>query len=263
MEHDPEFAARVLAAEPDALRSARLGPNELALLRSVDPAAYSADRGDKRIEQFLRNVSSEFRACLAVGPGGDGSQGWVAGFARSDEFHVCVAESGCLPYAFRDYALRLSKESVSAAFGVLARLEGVMAEARREIVRRPAPAPGEVALSPTARVLETPSGTHALAAALQRGGSAPAHSLGSAQPEWILVTASAAPPPGGLRELRVEVLASRVAEFLREAERPQPRSAWRSFACHAGLSADEVEAVAEDVLAGGVLRAGAPAAAAD
>jgi hypothetical protein len=66
-----------------------------------------------------------------------------------------------------------------------------------------------------------------------------------------------------LRELRVEVLASRVAEFLRESERPQPRSAWRSFASHAGLSADEVEAVAEDFLAEGVLRAGAPPAASD
>ncbi len=257
MQHDSGFAWRILAGDPEALRSASLTPAELGALRAVPAAAFGADRDGKRSRQFLGNVSSEFRACRALGPRGDGDQAWLRCFAESPEFHRCAAENGRFPLAFRDYAERIGQEEGTAAFRALAALEGEMAHARRFAVTRPVPGPDEAALAAWARVVELPAGTHALASALQedlperptlRGGTG----------EAILMAASAAtPPPGGLRVLRVETLAPLVAAFLSAADRPVPIRSWRGFAARHDLAYAEVAAVAQGFVDEGVLVIGA------
>lgn len=274
MQHDPAFAARVLA--DDAQRAAweaeraGLGPRELSLLRAAPARAYAADRTGRRRDQFLRNVASEFPAARAEAlPGRAGStpgasSDWVEGFLASAEFHAAAAAERPFPLAFRDYAMRLAREAGAPRLAALVGLEGAMAEARRGLLRRPVAARGEVVLAPWVRLVTLAAGTHALAETHHAGGPPPGGELAETERETLLIVADEqAPPPGGLREVRVEALSPLVAAFLAGAVRPTPIAGWRRFAERRGLAPDDVEAVAREYVAERVLLPGGRVAGTD
>ncbi len=261
MQHDPGFAARVL--DDDEARAARetdragLGPRELGLLRRVPAAAYAADRGGRRRAQLLRNVGSEFPAALAEALPRDEPGAWAEGFTAGIEFHAAVDGDRPLPLAFRDYATRVAREAGAPRLAAVARLEGTMAEARRGRLRRPEAGLDEMVLAPWARLLELPAGTHAVAEAHHTGRVPVRGAVDFASRETLLLVADEhTPPPGGLREVRVEALAAPVAAFLAGAERPSPVAGWAVFATRRGLAPGDVEAVAREYLAERVLLLG-------
>ncbi|HSJ98614.1 MAG TPA: hypothetical protein VLC53_16180, partial [Myxococcota bacterium] len=131
MQHDPTFAGRVRAGDPEASASTGLGSAELAWLRAADPIALAADREGRRAAQLLRNAASEFRLSLALGPAGDGDQAWLAGFPRSSHFHRAVSAGTPLPLALATWAEQLAAGAPCAAFRALLALEAAMARARR------------------------------------------------------------------------------------------------------------------------------------
>jgi len=267
MQHDPTFAERVQNGTPAACATTGLAVAELALLQSLDPAALSADRGGKRRQQFLRNVSSEFKRCVALGPLGDGDSTWIEAFPTSDVFHRAVASGSPLPRAFGAFATRCTAGEAVARFRSLVTLEVAMARARREPAARPAPKPERVALSPWAHCIEVPAGTHALAGALAEllehgaskeaiaacGRDPGADPVGAGREVLLLVAPPDPPRPGSLRQLRVEPLAPLLAKFLRAHHEPLPRSAWARFAREHGLDRVAVEAVAADFLRDAIL----------
>lgn len=267
MQHDPCFADRVLRGEPAACATVGLEADELALLRGLDRAALSADRGGRRAKQFLRNVTSEFPRCVGLGPLGDGDPSWIEAFPGAPEFHRAVAAGTSLPRAFAAFACRRAAEAVTS-FGSLVTLEAAMARARRERVVRAAPKPGSIALSPWAQLVELPAGTHALASALtglleHRAGreAIVAYARGLDRElqgnEVVLLAAQVDPPrPGSLRELRVELLPPLLAEFLRAHSESFPRSEWARFAREHDVDRAAVEGVALEFLQDGVLRSG-------
>ena len=267
MQHDPGFAAAIRRAEPRACATTALGAVELSWVQGLDPAAVAADRGGKRTRQFLRNVSSELPRCVALGPRGDGDPTWIDGFPASPEFHRAVAAATSLPEAFAAFADRHAAAIAAASFRALVGFEAEMVRARRRPVDRLRPGPDRVVLSPWARTVELPVGTHALASALttllQRGAGSEALAAcgrdgglrgAEAACEVVLLAAAAEQPrPGALRELRVEPLAPLLAQFLAAHETPLPRAKWSQFASERDLDAAEVEAVAADFLREGVL----------
>jgi hypothetical protein len=261
MQHDPGFAQRLRAGDPEAAASTRLGAHELAWLRAADPVALGADRDGRRAQQLLRNVASELRLATALGPAGDGTRAWLAGFPRSPHFHRAVSEGTPLPLALADWAEERAAGAPCAGFRALVALEAAMARARRSAGPRPHVPRGAVQRAPGARLVTLPSGTHALAAALARvldagGAIGPgAVALDERAHETLLLAADPGADArfGRLPPLRVEPLAPLVADLLRRADRPLDGAARAAFAAAHELALDEVEAVVADYVAEGVL----------
>lgn len=250
MTHDPEFCDALLAGRGVARASTGLSDRELAPLLSAPRTCFSADRGGRRLEQFLRNVSSEFRAGCALG----GAVFTVA-FSRSAQFHDALREGRALPLAFADYAETSARERGDSEFFAVAHLEAEMARVRREAQTRTVVGACDWVLSPWARLVSQARGTTERVARLRNDAADPATAPGSepAASEAVLLLAEpAAPAPGALRALRSEILSEIVAAFLNEAARGQSESGWPSFAAEHGLDGDEVIAVARSFIDEGV-----------
>lgn len=253
---DPRFAARVAAHEPEALHSAGLGTEELALLLAADPAALAADRGGRRREQFLRNVAGEFALSLAATNGG----ALAAAFPESDEFHAAVTADASLPLAFARH-LEARTAGASAAVRALVALESALARLRREASPPPRLASGEVALAPWARLHDAPAGTLALAAELRagldRGDSTPKSvHVSETEREALLLRRAPETAPFRLPELELEALSPLLAELLGRARKPLGPAARAAFARGAGVAPAELEAVVAELVAERVLAAG-------
>lgn len=261
MQHDPDFAARLRADDAAAIASTRLAESALGMLRAADPIAVAADRDGRRAEQLLRNVTSEFQLCCAIGPQGDGDARFAAAFPRSARFHEAIATDGNLVLAFAAHAEAHAGADACAAFRALVALEASMARVRRAPpgLSQAVPA-GAVALAEGVRLLELPAGTHAAAAVLATA-SRPIDrtALPRIDPHdretLLLVRAPVAGPLfGRLPELRVEPLADLVARFLaRAGERPLVASDLARFAADHELDRDALAAGIEDFVADGVL----------
>jgi len=261
--HDPGFAARLQAGEPDATASTGLGETELALLRSADPAALGADRGARRALQLVESVGGEFGLCTHPAVARSLPPDWPHGFASSPEFHAAVSDAGSLALAFGAFAIRRAREAGSLALAALAELERELARARRRAASAAAAAPGHVVRAPDVCLVALPEGAFALATSLRAAldaGAAPALSaLRAFQPEateCVLVQALPRSNPHALREVRAERLEPLVAAFLRAAEAPLDPSARAAFAAAHALSPAEVEAVVDDFVGDGVLLRG-------
>lgn len=250
MQHDDDFSARVFGGDAMIRRELGLSDVEYAALCAPGQAAFSADRGRKRRHQFLRNVTSEFRASLGCGPRADGDRAWCEAFTRSEEFHRCVEGAARLPMAFADYATRVGQERGEAAFCAVVDLEASMTRARRTLALRPVAQRDQMVLAPWVQLCTLPAGAHALAAALLAQGGPPSGAVArvdEAKAETVLlIAAETTPRPGALRELRAEVLSPLVALFLRGAETPQSPTDWRDFAREHELEPSTVESVARD-----------------
>lgn len=265
IQHDPAFAARLRAGEEQAIASAALGDRELAMLRAADPVAVAADREGRRAAQLLRNVSSEFRLSLSLGPAGDAGAAWIEGFPSSPFFHEAVAADAPLPLAFAAFAEQVAAGAPSASFGAVVALEAAMARVRRTAAPTPAVASGEVVRVGASALADLPRGTHAVAAMLTRAAASqemtPSADLVVTvrERETLLLAADSTAEArfGGLRPLRVEPLSPLVAGFLREAARPLALAARSAYAAAHGVGAHEVEAVVAEYVAEGILVRGA------
>jgi uncharacterized protein (UPF0276 family) len=258
MQHDAGFAAQVARGDAEAIASAQLDATGTAWLRALDPVAVAADRDGKRAAQLVRNVTSEFRLCAAIGPAGDGDA-WTHAFSRSVFFHAAIARDTSLPLAFAAFAEAHAAEGATPLFAALVALEAAMARARREIAVAPSPAPGTLRLSSAAHLVDVPAGT--FAAAVQLGekpdrGALPA--VASAQRESILIVADLAADArfGRLRPLRVEPLADLVAAFLQRAQESLDAAACAAFAREHDVADADLAAVVADYVADGVLLRG-------
>lgn len=255
MTHDPEFCEDLFAGRGDARLSTGLSDRELAPLLSAPKHAYSADRGGRRLEQFLHNVSSELRVSCALAPAT-----FPAGFVRSPHFHNALCRDRALPLAFADYAENAAEESGHSTRVAVARLEAEMVRARREPEVRDAARECDFVLSPWARILSLPVGTTDRVAALRDTGNpevpppAPTEDDGEDGNEAVLLIADAiSPAPGALRALQNEILSDVVAVFLGEAAHGQREADWPDFAHAHNLEADDVVAVARSFVEEGVL----------
>lgn len=254
MTHDPEFCDALLAGRGAARASTGLSDRELAPLLSAPRSCFSADRGGRRLEQFLRNVSSEFRAGCALG-----GAVFLVAFSRSAQFHDALREGRALPLAFADYAETSARERGDSEFFAVAHLEAEMARVRREAQTRAVAGACDWVLSPWARVVSQARGTTERVARLRNDAPDPATdgSEPAASEAVLLLAEPAAPAPGALRALRSEILSEIVAAFLDEAARGQSESRWPSFAAEHGLDGDEVVAVARSFIDEGIfVRAG-------
>lgn len=267
MQHDPSFAARVQAGDAEALASTKLDAAPLAWLRAADPLALAADREGRRAEQLLRNLASELRLSVAVGPAGDGDRAWLAEFPATPEFHRAVSAGARLPLAFAAWAAGRRSRAACAAFRAFVALEAALVRARRPL-ERPLrasktlrePPSGAVVRSPAAWVLALPSGTHAAAAALTQALDAGAAAPFALPPigdgfESVLVAGDlhADVRFGRLRPLRVERLEGLVGLFLDHALHPVDRAKRERFARRYRIEIDAVDAIVEEFVAEGVL----------
>ena len=258
MQHDPGFAERVARGDPEAIASAHLDAIGTAWLRALDPVAVAADRDGKRAAQLLRNVVSEFRLCVSVGPAGDGDA-FVRAFPQSEYFHAAIAHDASLPLAFAAFAETRSAGAMSL-FAALLALETAMARARREAGAAPLQPPGALCLSGAARLVEVPAGTFAIAAQLgerlDRGalrGALPSVSHAARESILIVADRSADARFGRLRPLRVELLETLVAAFLQRAQKPLDASACAAFAGEHDVAPEALVAVVAEYEAEGVL----------
>jgi len=253
MQLDPRFAARLRAAEPEALRSAGLGPDEAKLLAGADPVALSADRDARRRAQFLRNVAGEFALSLFAAA----DPGIAADFPASAEFHAAVSAEASLPLAFASYLTARTRRAAPPVRALVA-LELALARERR--ARRAALplAPGEVALAPWAELLAAPAGTldaaGALRAALDRGDPTPIGVwVSEREREHLLLRRAPEPAPFALAEVEVERLSPALARLLQRARTPLVPAAW---AQRAGIARAELELAVAGLLAERLLVAG-------
>lgn len=274
MLHDASFAARILDGEGAAVRSSGLGAAELALLRAEDRRAYSADRHGRRRAQLVRNVAGELSLSTSVAGEGRLDFGFGDGFASSPELHAAIAEDRPLPLAFAAYAARCAAEREAPRIAALVALEAALARVRR------APAPGRASradatagthgatlrLASDVALITLPAGTFALSerlrARLDAGEPPPLawpadRLLAPDAGEHVLVRPTSAPDPFRLRDASAERVGPLVAAFLDLAGRgPIAPDARAGFAREHDLSADDVESVASDFAADGVLVAG-------
>jgi hypothetical protein len=256
MQLDPRFAERLRARDAEALASAALGAEELALLAGADPAGVSADRDGKRRAQVLRNVTGEFALSLAVAA----DPGLVDAFPESREFHDAVASDSSLPLAF---ARHLEGRAADGAplLRALVALESALAGARRA---RRAPAPlvaGEVALAPWVELVSAPLGTLEAAArvraALDRGEPTPVGVVVStSERETLLVRRAPEPDPFRLPEVEVESLSPELAALLARAAKPLGAAALAAHARQASVSQGELGEVVAGLVAERILIAG-------
>jgi hypothetical protein len=253
MQLDPGFAARLCARDAEAEASTGLGQAELAWLRAVDPAAISADRDGRRRAQLLRNVAGEFALSCAVAPTAD----WLDAFPASPQFHRAIAGDTSLALAFGDYA-RERAAGASESFASLVALECALARARRATRALPPLPAGTLALAPVAWLVELRDGVFAwataLRAALDRGKPAPRATLRGGEREIVLVAADPAPvATGRVRGVRAERLEPLVADFLAACEAGLPERERSAFASRRDVDPADVESVAREFLAEGVL----------
>lgn len=253
MQHDARFAARLRGGDAAALASTGLPREALDRLRALDPAAVAADRDGKRASQLLRNVASEFRACAAIGPAGDGDARWIDAFPESDCFHAAIRADTSLPLAFARFAETHAASSASDLFRALVALDVAMVRARRDAAERPAPAPGTVALAAGVSIVALPAGTHAAAAALASGKAFDRLAVDAAAHDSVLIARLGASHFGRLPELRVEPLAPAVASFLEAARQPLDGAALARFASDHELDPADLGTVVDDFIADGVL----------
>lgn len=263
MLHDAGFAARLRAGDAQAAASTGLGAAELALLRDADPEALAVDRDGRRTTQLIESVSSEYALSTHPAIARTLPPDWPRGFASSPELHEAVSSDASFGIAFGAFALRRAREAGSVAVGALAALERELARARRQPERAVAVPPGCLLRAPDAILLALPAGTFALAAslraALDAGTAASPSALRGLAPgatETVLVQALARPHAHALREVRAERLEPLVAEFLRSAERPLDAAARAAFAAAHDADPADVERVAEEFAAEGVLLRG-------
>jgi hypothetical protein len=258
MQLDPAFAARVFAGEDEALRSLALAPEDLELLRALDPAAVGADLDDQRKRQLLGNLAGEYGLSLAAGP-----EDLLAGFLGSPEFHGAVARGEHLALAFGDYSGRRAREEERGNLRALCALERAMALLRRRRAPPPRPAAGVVRLSHRASLVELPDGTLAFAArlrdALERRRSQPGMLVSPGgspgAPETVLLFAEEA-PRHALPSVRPERLSTPVARLLEGAEGGLSPAGRALLAVELGADPEELEAFAAELVAEGVLVAG-------
>jgi uncharacterized protein (UPF0276 family) len=258
MQHDAGFAAQVARGDAAAIASAQLDAAGTAWLRALDPLAVAADRDGRRAAQLVRNVTSEFRLCAAIGPVGDGDA-WTQAFPRSAFFHAAISHDTSLPLAFAAFAETHAAANAMPLFAALVALEAAMARARRETVVASPPPPGTLRLSSAARLVDVAAGTFAAAARLGEKpdpGAPPA--VATVEREAILIVADLAADArfGRLRPLRVEPLAELVAAFLRHAQRPLDAAACAAFAREHDIADADLAAVVDDYVADGVLLRG-------
>lgn len=265
MQCDPGFAARVRAGERGAVASTALGKRELACLRAADAVAIAADRDGRRVAQLLRNVSSEFRLSIAVGPRADADASWVERFVRSPLFHDAVSSGSPFPLVFSAFAQAVAASAPSAVFRAVVTLESAMTRVRRAERRTPDLVPGAVIRVSASELVDLPAGTHAAAMELLRAAEAG----GSASPASLAVddrereTLLLAPDPradrrfGRLPALRVEPVSPLVARFLHAAARPLSAGDRATFAVAHDLDAAAVEAVVDEYVAERMLVRGA------
>ncbi len=264
MQHDPSFAERLRAGDTAAVASTARRPAELACLQAVEPAALSADRAGRRRAQLLRNVASEFSLALAVGPDGDGDAGWAEAFPSTLHFHEAIARDERLPLAFARHAEETAARSSHAPFRSLVSLEIALARARRQPVAVP-PLPAlrsdESMLAPCAALLSLPAGSFDCASrvreALDAGATVlplPATLVREDEQEMLLLVTTQSKRAQSLPAILVEPLAPIVAEFLTRARVPLSRASRARFATDQGVDEEDVEAVAAEYLAEGVLR---------
>ncbi len=261
MQHDPGFAERLRAAEPEAVASTGLGPAERACLAAADPAGIAADRDGKRAAQLLSNVSSEFPLSTRGLERDGGRAAWTSAFPASREFHHAVSHDESLPLAFAAFAEREAARRGGTVLAGLVALEAAMARARRGARATPDPGPGEVVLAGTAHLLSVPSGLFAFATglrvALDRAGAPPPRPPAALESvrerEDLLVAAGARPRAFGLRPVRVEPLAPLPAAFLRRARAPLPAAARRAFAAEHDVDFDELASVVKEWCVEGIL----------
>ncbi|HKC51446.1 MAG TPA: hypothetical protein VKF60_11685 [Myxococcota bacterium] len=256
MQLDPRFAERLRARESEAVASAALGAEELALVAGADPAGVSADRDGKRRAQFLRNVTSEFALSLAVAA----EPGLVEAFPESREFHGAVARDASLPLAFARW-LEKRAARATALLRALCTLESALAAARRS--RRPGPSlvAGEVALAPWAELVRVAEGTLDAAArvraALDRGEPTPIGvAVSSAELETLLLQRAPEPEPFRLPEVAVELLSPELAALLARAAKPLDPAALAVHGRGAGVSQADLAEVVAGLVAARILIAG-------
>lgn len=261
--HDPDFAARLRNGDPQAVASTGLGEAELSWLRAADPDALTADRGGRRGQNLIESVTSELTLSTHPAIARALPIDWPHAFRASPEFHDAVSRSEPFALAFGAFAMRRAREAGNVAVGALAALETELARARR---RRSAPAQvpsGHLLRAPDVSLLVLPAGAFALATALRvalDAGVAPAPSalrgLTPDETESVLVQALGRAHPHALREVRAERLEPPVAAFLRSAERPLDAPALARFAVAHDVAPADLEAVADDFVADGVLLRG-------
>ena len=264
MQHDVDFAARIARGEPGSIASARLDAVGTAWLRALDPITVAADRDGKRAAQLLRNVGSEFRLCVAVGPTGDGDA-FTRAFPRSEFFHTAIANDASLPLAFAAFA-DTRATGATPLFRALLALEAAMARARRRDTTEVSPPPATLWLSDAAQIVEVPAGTFAAATLLgerlDRGaprGALPAVSRTAHEAILIVADRTADARFGRLRPLRVEPLETSVAAFLQRAHEPLDAAACAAFAEAYDVAPGALAAVVAEYVAEGVLVRGAGA----
>ncbi len=255
MQMDPGFAAAVFAGEPEALATTELSSADAELLRGADAAGVGADLGDKRKNQLLGNVASEFVLSVATAP-----DGFLEAFLRSPEFHGAIANGGRLPHAFGDYAQRVAGDAGDRARSALATLELFLVDARRAERPEPALAANELALGPRAALVRLPAGTFELASllrsALDAGDPLPRTGELGSDEETVLVVAEPRPSPHRLAEVRPERLEPAVAALLERAGRAFPRPDQEVFAGEMGASLEEFDEFVESLVSEGILSRG-------
>ncbi len=255
MQADASFARRILDGDLEAVATTGLDPEDLALIKDVDPAGLSADPGSKRRAQLLGNLALEYAAALAFAARG----GTLAleHFLTSAAFHDAIANDRALPHVFGNW-LSSARED-APEWSALVRLETQLCHARRATSVRVMPGPGELVLAAGARCLELPAGTLDLAEALkgaERPRDAALPSVDAERSETALVTASPRAHPFALAELQVELLAPPADALLRRAERPLTRADREHFAREQGATTAALETFLAEFVSEGVLIAG-------
>ncbi len=255
MHLDPEFAARLRARDASAETSTALGEAELAWLRAADPAAVAADRDGRRRAQLLSNVAGEFALSCAVARASDAD--WLDAFPASPHFHRAIAEDLSLPLAFAAYAQERAAR-ISPRLATPVALESALARARRTTRGSRDLPKGTLVLATTAWLVELPDGVFAWAVvlrqALDRGEPLPAAALAPApESETVLVTSTPAATPMRLRDAHAERLEPLVAAFLRACETGLAERDVAALAARHRIDLADVEGVAADFLADGIL----------
>ena len=255
MQMDPAFARRVFARDEGATASLELREPDLALLLALDPVAVAADAHDRRKDQLLGNLASEYGLSVVVGP-----DELLAGFLSSREFHEAIRGDGLLPSAFGAYAARIADERGDDSLGALIALEREMVALRRRARDAAARKPRDEAepllrLSPRAALVSLRAGTLAWAAALRdalrMGTPRPTPDLGEGEERVLLLAEPSS--PHALPDVRPEVLEPAVATLLEHARHGLDAAAREALAAELGAAPDELESFADSLVADGVL----------
>ena len=291
MQMDGGFASRIFGHDPQMCSTTGLTDEELSWLCAQDPAALSADPGGKRRAQIVGNIASEFRLSLSAASrssrnaGGPGPA-WLDHFPGSAEFRGAVLGGDRLPLAFARFALHDARSKGHAELVPVIELEFALARLRREAAggrlgalashHLPHP-PGNdrgaelsvsdmernhaadtLWLSPQARIVDLPSGTHAwcetLQAHLENGLPAPRPSgFHPELQEGILLFAHTTGARHRPALVRTERLEPPVDELLKRSRTGLTSEARSEFARAQGAEPEDLERFLVDFLDEGVL----------